>query len=116
MADLNRPGGQAIDLGRLPGQAPATLGFKVAKRDQALEVLEGDRAMDPDGAGDVLDTSWLPVGIEAEQDVASGEIPEGAERPLHLRSHEWMIGDHAEFSGYCADNPARVGVLMALSR
>ncbi len=45
MADLNRSAGQLVDFGGLAGEAAAVRDLKVTKRNQAFQVLEGNRTM-----------------------------------------------------------------------
>src|SRR5690348_1260398 len=91
VADLQRAGGQAVDLGRLSRQATPSLDFEVTKRDKPLEMIEGDRAVDARGARHVVDAPRLAVGVEAKEDVAAGEIPERAQRALHVRRHDMVL-------------------------
>src|SRR5690348_191828 len=74
VADLDRAGVETVDLGRPAGQAAPSLYLEVAQCDQALEVVEGDRAMHACRAGHVLDAARLAVGVEAEEDVAPREV------------------------------------------
>src|SRR6266702_1471405 len=100
VADLNRAGGEAIDLGRLADQTPAALDLQVAESHQSLQVLERHRTMDAGHLGDVIYRAWLPVGVEAKQDVAPGEVAKRAKGTLHVGCH---IHQHIEirpFEGY----------------
>ena len=87
MADLHRAGGEAVDLRRLPWQAAPPLALQVAQGNQPLEVLEGDRTVHACSFGDLIHAAWFPVCVEAEQDVAAGEISKRAEGALHIRGH-----------------------------
>src|SRR3989440_8835654 len=82
MADLHRSARQLVDLRRLAGESAPVSDFKVAECNQAFQVLEGNRAMNTSLAGNIFHAARLAVRIEAEQDVAPGEIAQSAERGL----------------------------------
>ncbi len=87
VTDLDRTGGEPVDLGRLAWEPTPALGIEISERNQALQVLERNRAVDVGFASHLLDTSRFAVGIEPEEDVATGEISERPKGALHVCSH-----------------------------
>src|SRR6267378_1322673 len=91
VADLHWAGGEPVDLGRLAGKATPALALEISERNQPLQVLESDRAVDAGFSGNLIDASGLAVGIEPEQDVAAGEVSERSEGALHVCRHSPSI-------------------------
>src|SRR5438094_548323 len=84
MADLHRPTRELVDLGGLAGEPAPMSDFKVAKGNQAFQVLEGKRAVNTSLAGNRFHAARLAVGVEAEQHVAPREIAQSAKCALHV--------------------------------
>ena len=61
--------------------------FQVPERDQAFQVLEGDRTMNTSFTADVLDAARFAIRVEPKQDVASREIAQRPEGALHVPGH-----------------------------
>jgi CheY-like chemotaxis protein len=74
VADLDRTAGEPVDLGRLAWEPTPALCVEISERNQALQVLERNRAVDVGFASYLLDASRFAVGMEPEQDVATGEV------------------------------------------
>src|ERR671934_339332 len=87
VADLDRPRGKSVDLGRLARQTAPAFGLQVAEGDQSLKVFESHRTVDTGHLRHLVNAPRLSVRVEAQQDVAAGEVAEGAEGTLHVLSH-----------------------------
>lgn len=88
--------------------------LKVAERNQAFQMLKGNRTMYPRLSSNIFDTARFAICKEPEQYVAPCEVTQRAKRALHVRPHKSSIerltglsGRQLEISRRLVDNWCR---------
>ena len=72
-------------------QATPPLHFQISEGDKALEVVEGDRAVNAGRARDLVHAARFSFGVEAKEDVAPGEVAERSKSAVHV-GHQVLPG------------------------
>jgi hypothetical protein len=84
IAEINLSAGESIEVGRLAGFASPLPDRQVPKRDKALEMGMGDRAVYAGGFGRIVNRPFGLVYIKVEKDSSTGPILKRADRAVDL--------------------------------